>query len=57
MENDLNKIKDGRGNPISLSISDIVDHFCMPQLAMDEGEADPDKMDEVDDAWTVCAQI
>lgn len=53
----LPKIKDGRGNPISLSISDIVDHFCMPQLAMDEGEADPDKMDEVDDAWTVCAQI
>ena len=52
----LPKSKDGRGNPISLSISDIVDHFCMPQLALDLGEAETDKMDEVDDTWSACIQ-
>ena len=54
---DLPKGKDGRGRPIPVSISYLMENFCMPRLAIDEDPADDAKMDEVDLVWDKCVSV
>ncbi len=49
----LPKGRDGKGKDIQLSISYLMDYFCMPQLAVGQ-YADSNKMGDVDDSWTIC---
>ncbi len=49
----LPKGRDGKGKDIQLSMSYLMDYFCMPQLAVGQ-YADSKKMADVDDSWTIC---
>ena len=48
---------DGRGNPIKLPISELMDYFCLPKVAVDRDPADASKMDEVDEALEICVSL
>lgn len=48
--------KDGRGKSVELSMSYLMDYFCMPKLFVGN-EADSNKMDEVDNSWEICVSI
>ena len=50
----LPKGKDHKGRPEELSISYLMEYFCMPNVALKKKPADTLKMDEVDDAIFTC---
>lgn len=51
---DLPQVKDGRGRPTPVSMSYLMENFCMPRLVIDEDPADDEKMAEVDLTWDKC---
>ena len=48
--------KDGRGKSVELSMSYLMDYFCMPEISV-ENKADSEKMDEVDNSWEICVSV
>ncbi len=49
--------RDGRGRSVDLSISYLMEYFCMPKVALDRDEANFLKMDEVDASWDICVSF
>ena len=46
--------RDGRGREIPVSMAYLMEHFCMPRLALESGGANLTKMDMVDSSWDIC---